>query len=180
MGLWAVSLMILFHDCRHTAATIMLSHGIPPVIVAGITCLNFWQMLGHSTSIRYINYPHFVPTMSGQAAQLMDKTLISIPWTWKRKAQLNQKNVGLSDGNHHPQTNLPTYSYFSDIFSVSRNNCSKRSASTSTATRTGAPLSLANVRPLSPHSSSMTVRFQVSKVASELSERIAAASGSQR
>ncbi len=38
--------------------------------------------------------------------------------------------------------------YLSGAFSVSRNNCSKRSASTATATRTGAPLSLACVRPL--------------------------------
>lgn len=29
--------MIRFHDCRHTTATIMLSHGIPAVIVAGVT-----------------------------------------------------------------------------------------------------------------------------------------------
>jgi integrase len=34
---------IRFHDCRHIAASIMLSHGIPPIIVAG--------MLGHSLRI---------------------------------------------------------------------------------------------------------------------------------
>jgi len=27
--------VIRFHDCRHTAATIMLSHGIPPVMWLG-------------------------------------------------------------------------------------------------------------------------------------------------
>jgi integrase len=47
--------VIRFHDCRHTAATIMLSHGIPPVIVAG--------MLGHSISILLTTYAHFIPTM---------------------------------------------------------------------------------------------------------------------
>ena len=35
--------VIRLHDCRHTAASIMLTHGIPPVIVAG--------MLGHSLAI---------------------------------------------------------------------------------------------------------------------------------
>jgi integrase len=68
MGLWAVSLMIRFHDCRHTAATIMLSHGIPPVIMAG--------MLGHSISILLTTYAHFIPTMQDQAAMLVDDILM--------------------------------------------------------------------------------------------------------
>jgi integrase len=59
-----------FHDCRHTAATLMLSHGIPPVIVAG--------MLGHSISILLTSYAHFIPTMQDQAAQLMDDILTPI------------------------------------------------------------------------------------------------------
>ncbi len=60
-----------FHDCRHTGATLMLSHGIPPVIVAG--------MLGHSISILLNTYAHFIPTMQDQAAQLMDDILSPIP-----------------------------------------------------------------------------------------------------
>ena len=60
-----------FHDCRHTAATIMLSHGIPPVIVAG--------MLGHSLSILMDTYTHFIPTMQGEAAQLMSDLFTPIP-----------------------------------------------------------------------------------------------------
>ncbi len=28
--------VIRFYDCRHTAASIMISHGIPPIIVAGM------------------------------------------------------------------------------------------------------------------------------------------------
>ena len=63
--------VIRFHDCRHTAATLMLSHGIPPVIVAG--------MLGHSISILLTTYAHFIPTMQDQAAQLMDDILTPIP-----------------------------------------------------------------------------------------------------
>lgn len=48
----------------------MLSHGIPPVIVAG--------MLGHSISILLNTYAHFIPTMQDQAAQLMDNILTPI------------------------------------------------------------------------------------------------------
>jgi integrase len=67
--------MIRFHDCRHTAAMIMLSHGIPPVIVAG--------MLGHSISILLTTYSHFIPTMQDQAAPLMDDILTPLPFEWK-------------------------------------------------------------------------------------------------
>jgi len=49
----------------------MLSHGIPPVIVA--------EMLGHSISILLNTYAHFIPTMQDQAAQLMDDILTPIP-----------------------------------------------------------------------------------------------------
>jgi hypothetical protein len=49
----------------------MFSHGIPPVIVAG--------MLGHSISILLTTYAHFIPTMQDQAAQLMDDILTPIP-----------------------------------------------------------------------------------------------------
>jgi hypothetical protein len=56
----------------YSAATIMLSHGIPPLIVAG--------MLGHSISIPLVNtYAHFIPTMQDEAAQLMDDILTPIP-----------------------------------------------------------------------------------------------------
>jgi len=63
--------VIRFHDCRHTAATIMLSHGIPPVIVAG--------MLGHSISILLTTYAHYIPNLQGEAAQLMDDILTPMP-----------------------------------------------------------------------------------------------------
>ena len=57
---------IHFHECRHTAATLMLSHGIP-VIVAG--------MLGHSITILLTTYAHYIPNLKGDAAQLMDDIL---------------------------------------------------------------------------------------------------------
>jgi len=58
-----------------TAATIMLSHGIPPVIVAG--------KLGHSISVLLTTYAHFIPTIQDQAAQLMDDILTPIPIDFK-------------------------------------------------------------------------------------------------
>jgi hypothetical protein len=64
----------------------MLSHGIPPVIVAGVTCRDFRRMLGHSISILLNTYAHFIPTMQDQAAQLMDDILTPIP------IDLNQKS----------------------------------------------------------------------------------------
>lgn len=57
--------VIRFHDLRHTAATIMLSHGIPPVIVAG--------MLGHTLSVLMTRYAHYIQSMQGEAARLMDE-----------------------------------------------------------------------------------------------------------
>jgi hypothetical protein len=49
----------------------MLTHGIPPVIVA-------W-MLGHSISILLTTYAHYIPNLQGEAAQLMDDILTPIP-----------------------------------------------------------------------------------------------------
>ena len=42
---------VRFHDLRHTTASIMLSHVIPPVIVVG--------MLGHSLAILMTIFAHF-------------------------------------------------------------------------------------------------------------------------
>jgi integrase len=61
---------IRFHDCRHTAASIMLTHGIPPVIVAG--------MLGHSVSTLLATYAHCLPDRQDEAAQLMDEVISPI------------------------------------------------------------------------------------------------------
>ncbi len=61
---------IRFHDCRHIAASIMLSGGIPPVIVAG--------MLGHSVAVLLNTYSHLIPNSQGAAAQLMDNIITPI------------------------------------------------------------------------------------------------------
>ena len=64
-------LMRRFHNCRHTAASIMLSHGIPPIVVAG--------MLGHSLAILMTTYAHYIPGTQDEAARVMDDILTPIP-----------------------------------------------------------------------------------------------------
>ena len=56
---------IRFHDIRHTAASIMLDHGEPPVQVAAI--------LGQSLAILLDTYAHFIPGGEERAALLMDQ-----------------------------------------------------------------------------------------------------------
>jgi len=61
---------IRFHDLRHTAASLMLNHGIPVLIVS--------KRLGHSKpSITIDVYGHLIPSKQEEAAQLMDN-LISV------------------------------------------------------------------------------------------------------
>jgi hypothetical protein len=71
--------VIRFHNYHNTAATIMLSHRIPPVIAAG--------MLGHSISILLTSYAHFIINMQDQAAQPARKNS-SLGFTAKYAAQL--------------------------------------------------------------------------------------------
>jgi integrase len=59
---------IRFHDLRHTAATLMLSRGIHPKIVA--------EMLGHATvAITLDVYSHVTQDMQREAARLMTEFL---------------------------------------------------------------------------------------------------------
>ena len=63
---------IRFHDLRHTAASIMLKHGIPVLTVS--------RILGHSKpSVTLDIYAHMIPGMQDQAAKLMDEVLTPIP-----------------------------------------------------------------------------------------------------
>ena len=56
---------IRFHDLRHTAASLMLNHGIPVLIVS--------KRLGHSKpSITIDVYGHLIPSRQEEAATLMD------------------------------------------------------------------------------------------------------------
>lgn len=55
---------IRFHDIRHTAASIMLLHGEPPVRVAAI--------LGQSVMVLMTTYAHYIPDDQERASALMD------------------------------------------------------------------------------------------------------------
>lgn len=57
--------MIRFHDIRHTAASIMLLHGEPPVRVAAI--------LGQSVQVLLSTYAHYIPDDQERASRLMDE-----------------------------------------------------------------------------------------------------------
>lgn len=58
--------VIRFHDLRHTAASLMLNHGVPVLVVS--------KMLGHSNpSITLNTYAHLYHESQGQAARLMNE-----------------------------------------------------------------------------------------------------------
>ena len=62
---------IRFHDLRHTAASLMLNHGIPVLIVS--------KRLGHAKpSITLDIYGHLIPSMQEQVAQIMDEVITPI------------------------------------------------------------------------------------------------------
>jgi integrase len=57
---------IWFHDLRHSAATIMLSNGVPMKVVQ--------EILGHSNFSTTANvYAHVLPAMQKEAAAKMDE-----------------------------------------------------------------------------------------------------------
>ena len=56
---------IHFHDLRHTAASLILNHDIPVIVVS--------RQLGHArTSITLDVYGHLLPSMQAEAAELID------------------------------------------------------------------------------------------------------------
>ena len=56
---------IRFHDLRHTAASLMLNHDVPAIVVS--------RRLGHAgTSITMDVYGHLLPSMQAEAAELID------------------------------------------------------------------------------------------------------------
>ena len=62
---------IRFHDLRHTAASLMLNHGIPVIVVS--------KILGHSKpSITLDIYGHLYHEMQTEAAQIMDRLITPI------------------------------------------------------------------------------------------------------
>ena len=62
---------IRFHDLRHTAASIMLNNGIPPIVVS--------RRLGHAkASITLDVYGHLIPSMQREAAEKIDELIMPI------------------------------------------------------------------------------------------------------
>jgi integrase len=62
---------IRFHDLRHTAASLMLNHGVPVLIVS--------KRLGHAkVSITLDTYGHLIPQMQEGVGQLMDDLITPI------------------------------------------------------------------------------------------------------
>ena len=73
---------IRFHDLRHTAASLLLNHNVPIIVVS--------NMLGHSKpSITLDVYGHLYHEMQDEAAEIMDKLvtpiLVALP---QEKAQV--------------------------------------------------------------------------------------------
>ena len=63
---------IRFHDLRHTAASLMLNHGVPLIVVS--------RMLGHAkASITLDIYGHLIHEMQDEAARVMDELVTPIP-----------------------------------------------------------------------------------------------------
>lgn len=63
---------IRFHDLRHTAASLLLNHNVPVIVVS--------KMLGHSKPSTTLDiYGHLYHEMQGEAAEIMDKLVTPIP-----------------------------------------------------------------------------------------------------
>lgn len=75
---------IRFHDLRHTAATLMISNGIPVVTVS--------KILGHANPSVTMNiYAHVSIEMQSEAAKLMESLVTPIPVNLD--SDFNEKNI---------------------------------------------------------------------------------------
>ena len=62
---------IRFHDMRHTAASLMLNHGVPLIVAS--------RRLGHArASITLDIYGHLIPSMQQETADLMDRLVTPV------------------------------------------------------------------------------------------------------
>ena len=83
---------IRFHDLRHTAASLLLNHGVPVIVVS--------KMLGHSKpSVTLDIYGHLYQESQDQAAELMDRLVAPIPVQWPKEAKSEVENVKGSERN---------------------------------------------------------------------------------
>ena len=76
---------IRFHDLRHTAASLMLNHGVPVLVVS--------KILGHSKPSVTLNvYAHCLVDMQNEAANLMDEIVTPIPVSLPSKQNVTIKH----------------------------------------------------------------------------------------
>lgn len=79
---------IRFHDLRHTAASLMLNHGIPVIVVS--------RRLGHSNASVTLNiYAHTTVDMQNEAASLMDEMITPIPVNLPQVELITQEEIPL-------------------------------------------------------------------------------------
>lgn len=78
---------IRFHDLRHTAASLMLNHGVPVIVVS--------KILGHSKpSVTMDIYGHLYMEMQDEAAQIMDDLVTPIRVAFSPKSsEVEHKNL---------------------------------------------------------------------------------------
>lgn len=75
---------IRFHDLRHTAASLMLNNGVPPIVVS--------RILGHAKpSITLDLYGHLYHEMQGEAAKIMDELVTPIKVDLRGNEKLTDK-----------------------------------------------------------------------------------------
>ncbi len=74
---------IRFHDMRHTAASLMLNHGVPVLIVS--------KILGHSKPSTTLDiYGHLIPIMQDGVASLMDDLVTPIPVKLEKTIEIEE------------------------------------------------------------------------------------------
>jgi len=76
---------IRFHDLRHTAASLMLNHGVPVLVVS--------KILGHSKVSTTLDiYGHLISVMQEEAARIMDEIVTPIPVDMGEKLDIESSN----------------------------------------------------------------------------------------
>ena len=77
---------IRFHDLRHTAASLMLNHGVPVLVVS--------KILGHSKVSTTLDiYGHMIPVMQEEAARIMDEIVTPIPVEMGEKIDIESSKL---------------------------------------------------------------------------------------
>ena len=77
---------IRFHDLRHTAATLLLNHGVPPIVVS--------RRLGHyKVSMTLDIYGHLMPEIQDTAAKLIDELITPVEIKLHHNCTIDQVSV---------------------------------------------------------------------------------------